>query len=88
LPGNVSFERRAFAAHRFQAARSPILYIVLDLISKAFNDYYGYAKGDEAIKRRAPLDQRAGRPRQSAKISWGTSGGDRLVVITSPDAPT
>ncbi len=83
LPGNVSIEREL--SNRIEKGRTfAFLYIDIDNF-KSFNDYYGYAKGDEAIKQTA-------RTLMSAVADFGDSedfvghiGGDDFVVITSPE---
>jgi diguanylate cyclase (GGDEF)-like protein len=83
LPGNVLIEteltRRIACGERFA-----FLHIDLDYF-KAYNDYYGYARGDSLIRFVASLlheeIQRHGAPSDF----MGHIGGDDFVVITEPD---
>jgi PleD family two-component response regulator len=53
LPGNVSIEREL--TQRIELGE-PFAFIYTDIDNfKAFNDYYGYARGDEVIKRTARI---------------------------------
>ncbi len=83
LPGNVSIERELTA--RIETSKSfAFLYVDIDNF-KAFNDYYGYAKGDEAIKQTARLLTSAIADHGDAQDFVGHIGGDDFVVITSPE---
>jgi diguanylate cyclase (GGDEF)-like protein len=81
LPGNVQIQReleRRVAAGGFVA----LLYVDLDQF-KAYNDHYGFLRGDEAIRALAGVLQRSleGRPH----TFLGHIGGDDFVVMTRPD---
>ena len=83
LPGNVLIDnelnRRIHAGEKFA-----FLLVDLDYF-KAYNDYYGYARGDSVIRSVASLlrnqIERLGQPGDFV----GHIGGDDFVVITSPD---
>jgi diguanylate cyclase (GGDEF)-like protein len=83
LPGNVSIEREL--TQRIELGE-PFAFIYTDIDNfKAFNDYYGYARGDEVIKRTARI-------LASAVIECGNEGdfvghigGDDFVVMSTPD---
>ena len=83
LPGNHSINdeirRRIAGSERFA-----LLQLDIDHF-KAFNDYYGYARGDQAIQMLARIltesVQRYGGPESFV----GHIGGDDFVVLTSPE---
>ena len=82
LPGNVLIEtelsRRIGAGEKFA-----FLHIDLDYF-KAFNDYYGYARGDSLIRFTASLLQEVVERHGGAGDFLGHIGGDDFVVITVP----
>jgi diguanylate cyclase (GGDEF)-like protein len=83
LPGNVSIEREL--TQRLATSES-FAFIYTDIDNfKAFNDYYGYARGDEAIKKTARLLTNAivecGKPSDFV----GHVGGDDFVVMTTTE---
>jgi diguanylate cyclase (GGDEF)-like protein len=83
LPGNVLIEteltRRIAKSEKFG-----FLHIDLDHF-KAYNDYYGYARGDSVIRfLAAMLHEQVERFGQSGDFV-GHIGGDDFVVITVPD---
>lgn len=83
LPGNVLIEmelsRRIAADEKFA-----FLHIDLDNF-KAFNDYYGYARGDVLIRFTAEL-LKAQLDRYGGDGDFvGHIGGDDFVIITKPD---
>ncbi|HEX7079296.1 MAG TPA: response regulator [Candidatus Eisenbacteria bacterium] len=82
LPGNVLIEtelnRRIAAGERFA-----FLHIDLDHF-KAFNDYYGYARGDSLIRFTASLLHEQLQRLGGDGDFVGHIGGDDFVVITSP----
>jgi len=83
LPGNVIIEneltRRITASEKFA-----FLHLDLDHF-KAYNDYYGYARGDGLIRFMASLLVE-GVQRHGVESDFvGHIGGDDFVVITSPD---
>jgi diguanylate cyclase (GGDEF)-like protein len=83
LPGNIAIE--AEAARRIQSdEKFAFLYIDLDQF-KAYNDYYSYKKGDEAIKLTASVILgaigRCGGPSDFV----GHVGGDDFVAFSTPE---
>ncbi|MGE5177077.1 MAG: response regulator [Hyphomicrobiales bacterium] len=83
LPGNVIIEgelnRRIAAGEKFA-----FLHLDLDHF-KAFNDYYGYARGDALIRFTASiLHEQVQRLGQDGDFI-GHIGGDDFVIITSPE---
>lgn len=83
LPGNVSIERE-LTARVEGPGHFAFLYVDIDNF-KAFNDYYGYAKGDEAIKATARILTSAVADHGNSTDFVGHIGGDDFVVVTSPD---
>jgi len=81
LPGNASIDdeiKRRFASGRpFAMLQADIDYF------KAFNDHYGYARGDIAIQTLARLLLEAAQ-RSSGDTFVGHIGGDDFVVVTDP----
>ena len=83
LPGNVSIERELSV--RIDS-KQPFAFLYIDIDNfKAFNDYYGYAKGDEAIKQTARLLTSAVADHGNGQDFVGHIGGDDFVVISSPE---
>ncbi|MEW6445942.1 MAG: bifunctional diguanylate cyclase/phosphodiesterase [Pseudomonadota bacterium] len=84
LPGNVpindTMQQWLHESYYFVAA-----YIDLDQF-KAFNDTYGYQKGDEAILLLAEALQRHIAPDEHATDYVGHIGGDDFVVLSRHDA--
>jgi diguanylate cyclase (GGDEF)-like protein len=83
LPGNVSIQKE-IESRLSAAAPLAVCYADLDQF-KAFNDHYGFARGDQAIAltARVLLDAVAQQGRPSDFI--GHIGGDDFVVVTTPD---
>jgi len=80
LPGNVSIE--AEAARRIADNRAIALcYADLDNF-KAFNDFYGFLRGDQVIVFTAQTVSAAAESDEEAFV--GHVGGDDFVVITDP----
>ena len=83
LPGNVTINEEL--SRRIGAGR-PFAMLQIDIDHfKAFNDHYGYARGDRAIKRLADIlveEREAG----GRDCFIGHIGGDDFVVLTSPEA--
>ena len=83
LPGNVSIEREL--TERIES-QTPFAFIYTDIDNfKAFNDYYGYAKGDEAIKATARILTNAVAEHGNEDDFVGHVGGDDFVAMTTPD---
>jgi diguanylate cyclase (GGDEF)-like protein len=83
LPGNSRIERELTGRI---ASCEPLAFLFIDLDHfKAFNDYYGYQRGDMAIRRTGELLSAVvwehGRPGDFV----GHVGGDDFVVMTTPD---
>jgi diguanylate cyclase (GGDEF)-like protein len=81
LPGNVHIQQeleRRVTGGGFVA----LLYVDLDHF-KAYNDHYGFLRGDEAIRALAGVLQRSVEDRPDAFL--GHVGGDDFVVMTRPD---
>jgi DNA-binding response OmpR family regulator len=80
LPGNVSINEEI---KRRIARDRPFAMLQLDIdFFKAFNDHYGYARGDDAIRSlaRIILDT----AQRHANTFVGHIGGDDFVVLTDP----
>ncbi|MBN2482600.1 MAG: response regulator [Candidatus Omnitrophica bacterium] len=81
LPGNVTvnneIEKRIQAKDRFA-----VLYLDLDHF-KALNDYYGFDRGDEAIKTLGRIIIETIQKQGQTSDFIGHIGGDDFVVITS-----
>ncbi|HEV2106226.1 MAG TPA: response regulator [Candidatus Eisenbacteria bacterium] len=83
LPGNHSINDEI---RRRLASGKPFALLQVDVDHfKSFNDYYGYARGDQAIQMLARIltevTQRLGGPEGFV----GHIGGDDFVVLTSPE---
>jgi diguanylate cyclase (GGDEF)-like protein len=83
LPGNVAIDEEI--KRRIDRGEA-FAFLAMDIDSfKSFNDHYGYARGDEAIRALARIlveaVQRYGGPGDFV----GHIGGDDFVMITSPD---
>jgi diguanylate cyclase (GGDEF)-like protein len=61
-----------------------LLYIDIDNF-KAYNDYYSYQRGDEAIKLTASIILHAVGGKGGQRDFIGHIGGDDFVVLSSPD---
>jgi diguanylate cyclase (GGDEF)-like protein len=82
LPGNTSIEQEL---NRRLDANEPFAYCHCDPDHfKAFNDYYGYSRGDEAIKMTASVILQAVEEHGTENDFVGHIGGDDFVYITSP----
>jgi diguanylate cyclase (GGDEF)-like protein len=83
LPGNVSIEREL--TQRIETGR-PFAFIYTDIDNfKAFNDYYGYARGDDAIRTTAQILTTAVARSGNEDDFVGHVGGDDFVLMTTPD---
>ena len=86
LPGNVTIQREL---ERRLAAGGPIAVCYLDLNRfKAFNDHYGFQRGDEVIKRTAAVLLESSRAAGSPKDFLGHIGGDDFILVTTADCAT
>jgi len=84
LPGNTLIERAIRQVLNNQEAKWAVLYIDLDDF-KAYNDVYGFIKGNELIKATADIISDAVARVNGGSEFVGHIGGDDFVVITSPD---
>lgn len=83
LPGNLSIN--AEIRRRLDEAR-PFALLQVDVdYFKAFNDHYGYARGDRAIQTLAQILVDAANEHGDASTFVGHIGGDDFVVITEPE---
>lgn len=83
LPGNISIHREL---ERRLASGQPIAICYIDLNRfKAFNDHFGFQRGDEVIQRTASILLDASKHQGSPKDFVGHIGGDDFIVITTTD---
>jgi len=83
LPGNVLIETE-LSRRIAQGEKFAFLHIDLDYF-KAYNDYYGYARGDTVIRFVAALLHEQIERYGMAGDFVGHIGGDDFVMITMPD---
>ena len=84
LPGNVSILEELEAR---LASGKPLAVCAIDLDKfKAFNDTYGFERGDEALKMTARILLLSMRELGTPEDFLGHIGGDDFVVITAPAA--
>jgi diguanylate cyclase (GGDEF)-like protein len=82
LPGNVRIEEEIEG--RVEAgAEFAILYADLDHF-KAFNDHYGFMRGDDAIQSTARMIEDVARELSAGEAFVGHVGGDDFVVVLPP----
>jgi len=80
LPGNVSIEKEIL---RRIETRAPFAVLYLDLNSfKAYNDVYGFVKGDEVIRETARIIRTMAEPDGGFV---GHIGGDDFIVLSTPE---
>ncbi len=83
LPGNVAIER---ALRQRLASGEPLAVCYADLDNfKAYNDVYGFLKGDGVIHQTARVLVEAVRELGNPDDFVGHVGGDDFVVLTTPD---
>ena len=83
LAGGVFIEKKL---NQWIALNRPIAFCLFDIDHfKAYNDRYGYAKGNELIKNTAAIIRKAAIELGSANDFIGHIGGDDFVVLTTPD---
>jgi len=83
LPGNISIENKI--NEKIGGKRKfSVLYLDLDNF-KAFNDIYGYRRGDEVIKLTARIIVKAVETSGNSDDFIGHIGGDDFIVITTPE---
>jgi diguanylate cyclase (GGDEF)-like protein len=86
LPGNVRIEEEIEA--RVVAGREfAILYADLDHF-KAYNDHYGFMRGDQVIKFTAQVLQDVAMAVAVEDVFVGHVGGDDFVLVCPPEAAT
>lgn len=82
LPGNGSIEREIL---KYIHAREPFSVLYADLNHfKAYNDYYGFLRGDNVIRTTARLLLEAADPRKNLV---GHVGGDDFIIVSREDDP-
>lgn len=79
LPGNQAIEQRLQAAVASGEAYA-FMYLDIDHF-KAFNDSYGYQRGDEAIRFTADLLRRCAEEAQTTDVFTGHIGGDDFCMV-------
>lgn len=83
LPGNITIYKELETR---LAAGAPIAVGYADLDRfKAFNDHYGFQRGDEVIQRTAQILLASVKAHGNSNDFIGHIGGDDFVVITTPD---
>jgi GGDEF domain-containing protein/CHASE3 domain sensor protein len=84
LPGGVAIE---IVLEKRIDQGQPLAFFWIDLANfKAFNDRYGYAKGNEVIKETAVIVENTVRALGTPDDFVGHVGGDDFVVMTVPHA--
>jgi diguanylate cyclase (GGDEF)-like protein len=82
LPGNVRIEEE-IELRVERSAEFAILYADLDHF-KAYNDHYGFMRGDQVIQFTARLIEEVSRQVAEGESFVGHVGGDDFVIITTP----
>lgn len=83
LPGNLSINDEI---HRRLASGQPFAMLQIDVdFFKAYNDHYGYARGDEAIKTLSRILVDSAHRLGGDDSFVGHIGGDDFVILTSPE---
>ncbi len=83
LPGNQAIE--AELQRRIQE-KIPFSFMYVDIDNfKGYNDYYGYSRGDQAIRFVSDIIRQTTLRLGSEESFIGHIGGDDFVVITSPE---
>jgi diguanylate cyclase (GGDEF)-like protein len=84
LPGGIAIEN---VLDKRINSGSLFAFCLIDLDNfKAFNDYYGYARGNQVIKNAAQIIEMAVKKHGTDETFYGHIGGDDFVVITSIDS--
>ena len=84
LPGSVSIEQ-VLGDRVLSRVPLGVLYMDLDDF-KAFNDHYGFSRGDSLIRQTADIILEAVRELGNADDFVGHIGGDDFIVVTTPEA--
>jgi len=83
LPGNISIQQEIETR---LARQVPVAVCYCDLNQfKAFNDHYGFERGDQVITHTAQILLEATKRHGNASDFLGHIGGDDFVVITTPE---
>lgn len=83
LPGNNTILRTLESRI---ATRQPLAVAYVDLDRfKAFNDHYGFQRGDAVIRQTAVILLRAAKAEGNGDDFVGHIGGDDFVLVTTPD---
>ena len=83
LPGNLSINEEL---QRRLKGGAPFAFLQIDIdFFKAFNDRYGYSRGDRAIQETAQLLVDVAREHDEVNTFVGHIGGDDFVVIAGPE---
>jgi diguanylate cyclase (GGDEF)-like protein len=83
LPGGTTIENEM---KKRISAKVQIAFCLMDIDNfKAYNDHYGYAKGNELIQATAGIISKAAADHGGENEFIGHIGGDDFVVITTPD---
>jgi GGDEF domain-containing protein len=83
LPGGIAIEN---VTNKRIAAGTPLAFCLMDIDNfKAYNDHYGYAKGNDIIQATAALIGEAVAKYGNKDDFIGHIGGDDFVLITTPD---
>ena len=83
LPGNIVIHEETDKRIR-ENRKFMVIYCDLDNF-KAFNDKYGIAKGDDAIKMTAELFKESSQLKGNADDFVGHEGGDDFILLTTPE---
>lgn len=83
LPGGIAIEN---VMNKRIAADTPLAFCLMDIDNfKAYNDHYGYAKGNDVIQATAGIVGEAVAKYGNKDDFIGHIGGDDFVLITTPD---
>ena len=83
LPGNTSIDKEL---ERRVADGEPFALMHADLNNfKAYNDHYGYARGDDVLIAFAEVLVQAAREFGGPETFVGHVGGDDFVIVTDPE---
>jgi GGDEF domain-containing protein len=83
LPGGIAIES---VMNKRISNNTTIAFCLMDIDNfKAYNDHYGYAKGNEVIQTTAGIIDKAVAEYGSDDDFIGHIGGDDFVVLTNPD---
>jgi GGDEF domain-containing protein len=83
LPGGIAIEN---ILNKRIATKAPIAFCLMDIDNfKAYNDHYGYAKGNDVITATAGMISEAVARYGTEDDFIGHIGGDDYVLITTPD---